>query len=324
MDRNIKRMLMKRLRLIQAQPATDYFAWQTEVNLHNLIDLGYNGNYIDVIGAYTDKPSDSWLKLQQKFPFVRFFFYKDDMKVKNYAPAVQANVLKKHFKAHPYLSEEAIFFHDCDFIFTKFFDFGPYLNDDKWYFSDTISYVGGKYIESKSTKTVNGKGLLDGMCSVVGLCACKVRSSQDSSGGAQKLMKNVTAEYWEEVEEDSINLYNWLLQEKDKYSETGKNDIQIWTASMWSELWNAWKHGHEVIVPKEFDFAWATCPVEKWDLLSFYHNAGVTNNDKGLFYKAKYMNETPYGTDLDIDKDRCSSRYYEVIKEVAKKSVLIS
>ena len=317
-------MSMKQLRFMQAQPATDYFAWQVEVNLHNMLDLGYNGNYIDVVGAYVDVISDSWLKLQQKFPYVRFFFYKDDMKVRNYTPAVQANVLKKHFKAHPYLSEEAIFFHDCDFIFTKKFNFAPFQHDDNWYFSDTISYVGTEYIQSKGTKTVDGKSLLDGMCSVVGLCACKVRASQEHSGGAQKLMKNVTHEYWAEVEDDAINLYNWLLQEKDKYSETGENDIQIWTASMWSELWNAWKHGHNVIVPKEFDFAWATCPVEKWDLLSFFHNAGVVSAESGLFFKAAYIHDHPYNTDLDINKGVCSSKYYEAVKETAKKSVLIN
>ena len=84
----------------------------------------------------------------------------------------------------------------------------------------------------------------------------------------------------------SINLYNWLLQEKDNYGDAEVNDIQIWTASMWSELWNAWKHGHEVRVPVEFNFCWATCPIEKWDLLSFFHNAGVVNDKVGLFYKA--------------------------------------
>ena len=235
----------------------------------------------------------------------------------NYPPAIQAHILKKHFTVFPELSKDAIFFHDCDFVFTKYFDFEPFIHDENWYFSDTRSYVASEYIESK------GRGLLEGMCQVVGLCACTVRAKKESSGGAQKLMKNLTAAYWEEVETDSINLYNWLLQEKDNYGEAEVNDIQVWTASMWSELWNAWKHGHNVIVPEEFDFAWATCSVAKWDSLSFYHNAGVVSDKNGMFFKAAYVNTFPYHENLELSPDRCSSKYFEMVKKTGETSVLI-
>ena len=308
---------MRKLRLIQAQPATDYYAWQVEVNLKSTLGFGYNGNYIDVVASYKDSIPQSWLKLQQAYPYVRFFFYRDEMGDCNYAPAIQSHILKKHFTAFPELSEDAIFFHDCDFIFTKHFDFEPFLHDDNWYFSDTRTYVGSEYIESK------GSGLLEGMCQVVGLCACTVRSKKEGSGGAQKLMKNVTAEYWAEVEEDSVNLYNWLIQNKDNYGDAEVNDIQIWTASMWAELWNAWKYKHNVIVPTEFNFSWATCPAAKWDLLSFYHNAGVTDSKRGMFFKAAYIDKLPYGEELELSPDVCSSKYFEIVKETGKTSVLI-
>tara|TARA_R110000751_G_scaffold94339_1_gene184113 strand:- start:1529 stop:2458 length:930 start_codon:yes stop_codon:yes gene_type:complete len=308
---------MKRLVQMSAQPANDYYAWQTEVYLDNFLGLGYNGNNIEVVAAYLDFIPDSWIKLQQKYPHVRFFFYLDDMGECNYPPAVQAHMLKKHFKKFPELSEAAVFFHDCDFIFTKYFDFSKFQHDDNWYFSDTISYVGADYIDSK------GEGLLDAMASVVGLCSCKVRANQENSGGAQKLMKNLTAEYWAEVEEDSINLYNWLLQEKDKYGDAEKNDIQIWTASMWSELWNAWKYNHNVIVPKEFDFCWATCHIDKWDTVSFFHNAGVVDSKSAMFFKAGYIETLPYLEDLEIDDQRCSNKYFNAVKATGETSVLI-
>lgn len=304
--------------MISAQPATDYYAWQVEVYLNNFLDLGYNGNYIDVLGAYRGSVPESWIKLQQEFPYVRFFFYSDDMGECNYPPAIQSHIMKKHLESHPEISKEAVFFHDCDFVFTRHFDFSKFLDDDVWYFSNTVSYVGAKYIDSK------GKGLLDDMCKVVGLCSCKVRGEQENSGGAQKLMKNLTPEYWAEVEEDAVNLYNWLIQNKDRYGDAEVNDIQIWTASMWSELWNAWKHGHKASVPEEFNFAWATCPIEKWDMLSFYHNAGVVNDRSGMFFKAAYINKLPYGEDIELSKDRCSSKYFELIQSTGKKSVLIS
>ena len=91
---------------------------------------------------------------------------------------------------------------------------------------------------------------------------------------------------------------------------------------MWSELWNAWKLGRSVKVPKEFDFAWATCPSSRWDAVSFFHNAGVPGGDTTMFHKASYQNTLPYGLDLSIDKGRCSYYYYEWIKKVENKTCL--
>jgi hypothetical protein len=89
---------MMNLRMMSAQPAIDYYAWQVEVYLTNFIGLGYNGNNIDVVAGYQDSVPESWRKIQQKFPYVRFFFYEDTMGVCKYLPSIQAHLLKKHFK----------------------------------------------------------------------------------------------------------------------------------------------------------------------------------------------------------------------------------
>jgi len=298
------------LRLLSAQPATDYYAWQVEVYLHNFLKLGYNGNYIDVVSGYRGLVPESWRKIQQKFPYVRFFFYENKMADGLYSPAIQAHILEQHFKQHPYLQNDAIFFHDCDFIFTKFFDFSPYLNDDNWYFSDTISYIGSEYIRSK------GEEVLDAMCKTIGISKEIVIQNQKKSGGAQKLMKNVTADYWREVYENSINLYETLKSVSHIKKEGDPNGIQVWTASMWSELWTAWKRGFNTEVPREFDFCWATCPIERWSDVSFFHNAGVADNKSGMFFKAEYIDKLPYATNLQINDKRCSYNYYKQLKSI--------
>jgi hypothetical protein len=296
------------LRLLSAQPATNYYAWQVEVYIHNFLKLGYNGNFIDVVASYKEGVPASWRTLQQKFPYVRFFFYEDTRIDTEYSPAVQAHMLEKHFTQHPYLEQDAIFFHDCDFIFTKRFDFSPYLNDNNWYLSDTISYIGGDYIKSK------GEAVLDKMCETVGIKREVVEANQKNSGGAQKLMKNVNADYWRQVYDNSINLYRELKKVSHVKKNDDPNGIQIWTASMWAELWTAWKLGHTVIVPKEFDFCWATCPIERWNDLSFFHNAGVPNNESGMFFKADYINKYPYLDNVDVSAKRCSYNYYNHLK----------
>ena len=314
-----------KFKFISAQPATDYYAWQVEVYLDNFISLGYNEADIDVVcSIQRDSIPDSWMKLASKHPMVRFSFYIDNDPNRNYLPAVQAHILKHHFSRYRELEDYAIFFHDCDFVFTKYFDFEPYLNDDNWYFSNVDHYIGADYLESKGyKKDDNSIMLLDMMAKVVGICACKVRANRGRAGGAQKLMKKVTSEYWKEVEEDSINLYNWLLQNKDDYGDSDVNDIQIWTASMWSELWNAWKRGKNVMTPKEFDFCWATDHESKWYDKSFFHNAGVVDDKSGMFFKSSYVTKLPYNEDLDIDPDRCSKMYYDIVKNVGENSVLL-
>ena len=297
------------IRFLSAQPATDYYAWQVEVYLHNFLKLGYDS--IDVVGAIEDGVPLSWQKLRNKFKTVNFYFYISDMPSDEYPPAIQSHILSKHFKQHKYLKDYAIFFHDCDFIFTKYFDFSRYLHDNTWYFSDTISYIGAEYIRGK------GEEVLEAMCGTIGIEKEIVINNQKNSGGAQKLMKNLTSEYWDEVYRNSINLYRTLKQVKDIKKEGDPNGIQIWTASMWSELWTAWKRGYHIEVPKEFDFAWATCPSERWNDVYFFHNAGVPNSNSEMFFKADYIDRLPYLDNIkNLNKKRCSYKYYQLLKSI--------
>jgi hypothetical protein len=223
--------------------------------------------------------------------------------------------LQKHFKKHPDLTNDVFFFHDADFVFTKYLDFTPYIGGDTWYFSDTISYIGYDYIMSK------GEEVLKAMCNQVGISRKLVEFNKNRSGGAQKLMKNLTYHYWQKVENDSIALYEILNNMQHVKKEGDPNGIQAWTASMWAELWNAWCFGHHVEVPRDFDFAWATCPSSLWDELYFFHNAGVMSSNDGMFHKASYMHTLPFDTNLTVDPSRCSHKYYEMIKSM--KSCLV-
>lgn len=304
------------LKYISVQPAIDYFAWQTEVYLRNFLSLGILGEDIHVLGAYENKVSENWIKLTEDFPTVNFFFYRDTRKDKTYIPSIQAHLMRKHFTKYRELEDHAFFFHDSDFTFTRKFDMSPYLNDDKWYFSDTISYIGANYIKSKSPE------LLKKMCDLVGISVEVVEANQENSGGAQKLMKNLTPEYWAEVERNSNDLFT-KLGDLDQYkSEQDPYPLQIWCASMWAELWNAWKFNHEVNVPQTFNFCWATDPVSKWHENYFFHNAGVTETDTDLFFKGAYINKLPYGKKLELNRDKCSYLYFNQIKKAARYSHL--
>jgi hypothetical protein len=161
-----------------------------------------------------------------------------------------------------------------------------------------------------------GEEVLDAMCEVVGIDKSVVKNNQLNSGGAQKLFKNIDYKYWEMVEEYSNKLYDKLSNMQHIKRKEDPYGIQAWTSSMWAELWTGWKLGHQIVVPPEFDFCWATCPSSRWDDVYFFHNAGVPSSNQGMFYKAQYMDKLPFNEGLKLSDSRCSYMYYNIIESV--------
>lgn len=320
---------MKNLRYICVQPRLLYYAWQVEVMLNNFIKHGINPNNIDILVAWN--PNDlttsvevnveSWNKLANRYNNVRFFFYQDTREQPiHYISSVRPNILKQHFAAHPELEHEAIFYHDCDIVFTQTPNLGKFLNDDVWYLSNTNSYINYDYVVSK------GQDVYDRMCSIVNIDPIIPKLMNSNSGGAQYLMKNVNASYWEKVEKDSEQLFYQITQlnaEKVK-QDPSHHPLQIWCADMWAVLWNGWLKGNETKVVPELDFSWATDNIERWNERLIYHNAGATCACGRQFYKGAYMSELPYFiTENNFKSSVCSYNYVEEIIETSKKSCLL-
>jgi hypothetical protein len=313
---------------LSCQPAINRYTWEVEVYLHNFLEMGVNPQSIQVVLGYESnlkEMPERWLKLQEYFKNVNFYFYPDTREGNNsYQPSLQSHILEKHWIQNPWLEQESVFFHDADFLFTRPFDFTPFLQDEYWYFSDTISYIGGEYIRSK------GERVLDTMCEVAGIDKQMVLNRQEHSGGAQKLIKGVTAEYWKKVFDTSMKLWKEIPpvshKIKQELKQEGKDyhELQHWTMSMWAELWECWKMGKETRVPKEFDFMFATNPIGDWDRLPFFHNAGILGNQREThFFKGDFDNFLPYRLDIpNITDKQVTKKYYEWIKKVAEKTVL--
>lgn len=317
-----------RVKYISVQPRTLYYAWQVEVMIQNFIKNGINPNDIEILVACSPNPQDLtnmpqsiqlWEKLSNNYNYVRFFYYTENREKSHYISSVRPNVLKQHFIAYPNLKNDAIFYHDCDMIFTQTPDFSKFLNDDVWYVSDTISYIGHDYIVSK------GEDIYNTMCDIVGLHPSIPKNHQNNSGGAQYLMKNVTFQFWDKVEKDSEKLYTDITRLNNiKLSEDPSyHTLQIWCADMWAVLWNAWYYGNRVLVDPYLDFCWPTDLIENnWDKKILYHNAGVVGPGN-LFFKGDYINGLPYSTPNTYAQNYCSYKYFSEIEETASKTVLI-
>mgnify|MGYP003632428745 FL=1 len=313
---------------LSCQPAIDRYTWEVEVYLENFLKMGVPPQQIHLVNGldreWKEIPS-SWRKLQKKYSSVNFWFYYDTRPLdNNYPPSLQAHLLEKHWIHNPQLEKETIFFHDADFILTRPFDFTPFLQDEHWYLSNTISYIGAEYIRSK------GEQVLDKMCSIAGIEKRFVVQNQGGSGGAQKLIKKVDSKYWKDVYDLSMRFWREVpvVSERIKKEKQSKgepyHELQHWTMSMWAELWTGWKLGKSTRVVKEFNFMFATNPIGDWDTYPFFHNAGVMGNDRDkLFYKGDYDSKLPYKLGLlNADKSKASFRYYQWIKEVGATSCL--
>jgi hypothetical protein len=310
-------MLTKKVIFMSVQPDVPYFHWQVEVMIHNFIKVGINPNWIEVLWAVDGNPSPEVLKLAQQYSNVRFFFYpKRIAKNHGYIPILRPDSLEQHFERFPELRGDVILYHDSDIIFRELPDFDSMREDHYWYLSDTVSYIGARYIKSKSDE------LFKEMCEIAKIDPELVENNELNSGGAQYLMKGVTSEYWKYVKETSLELYRYMADRESKErtqlsQEELKtyNPVQKWCADMWAVLWGAWRSGAQVKLSKELEFSWGTSSLSDYDRHKIMHNAGVTNSNEGrLFYKGEFINKDPFQADFsNINPNTASAKYVEAI-----------
>jgi hypothetical protein len=316
---------------VSAQPDTIYFHWQVELYLYQFSKHGPEiADRCYALLGYRDKPSPYSQELAKKFPHV--ICYKDtrNLTVPNYyIPSIRPHLLKQFFKEYPALGSN-VFYHDSDIFLVQMPKFELLLNDPISYVSDTISYIGYNYIQSSQRfyknkyPELSDTSLIDTMCECVGISAEIVKQNQANSGGAQYLLKNIDAEFWNETETACQTIYSKTSEFNRKY-KISSGDLQIWTADMWAVLWLLWKRNKATRVHKELDFSWATFNVKEYHSYNIFHLAGITSdNCKGKFYKGAYTNKNIFKEYLNnktmfdsIDPTSATFEYVKVIKEYA-------
>lgn len=305
------------MKYICAQPANTYYAWQVEVMLYNFKRRGIALSDVHIVCAIDEEIPQEWVKLRDGYE-AKFYFYPDRRRTKQYVSSIRPNILKQHFREYPYLSNETIFYHDCDMIFSHVLNTAQFEGNDVWYGSNTNSYINYDYIVSK------GQDIFDKMVEVVGIDPQLVIDNNENCIGAQYILKGVDVGFWHDVQVNSENLFieitkmnNIKRQEDPEY-----HTLQIWCADMWALLWNGWKRGNITRIHPDLEFSWATSTEEDYYKYNIFHNAGVTSPQDDLFYKAQYTNNPPYGLNLQLKDGRASKKYYEWIQKVETSSVL--
>lgn len=323
---------MGKILFVTAQPDVPYFIWQIKLYVHNFIEKGIDPSQIHVILSIphrNEEPSKESLKLKDFGINVHHF--KDERIKKQYIPSIKPYLISKWLETNPNYGK-IFFLHDADIIFRELPSFDRLLDDDVSYLSDTIGYIGYKYImdcceryEKNHPSSEKGQ-LIKEMADVIGIDVDVIKDNQDNSGGGQYLIKNTTPELWKKIYEDCTPLYNQMLDYQKRFP-ISPGEIQFWTAEMWALLWNLWLSNHKTKITKELDFSWATDSIEIYEKRPILHMAGVTDDLKTRkFYKGEFINVDPIQKLIDeptffdfIEKTSSTIKYIDNMKSYIKK-----
>lgn len=306
---------------LSAQPDAFYFTWQIELQVFNFNNLGISPKDIHVLIAY-----DPEIGLQRHFEELikklegcaSFYTYPDKRIKPQYASSIRPHIITQHVERFPELQAETIFYHDSDIIFRALPDFSRMMSNEKWYVSDTKTYLDSNYIKMAGTES-----LLQQMCDALGINVQKVINQDTNCGGAQYLLKKVPIYFWKKLEIDAENLYiimNKFNAENASFIEKSKptKKIQSWCADMWAILWNALLDNRSVEIHNEMNFCWADSPISFWYKNKILHYTGnVSRENTKIFRKTNYsVFEPNYDRGLnEIDCNSCSAPLVDLIKK---------
>jgi len=307
---------MKDLKFICAQPDDTYYTWQVHLWLESLKNIGHSDKAIVLVytPSFREK-SDKWQKIADLYPEAQFAYYKDSGDVSQqlgtYIPVLRPYVLMKYFQEHPEMTSKAVFYCDCDILFTDKFNIDAYIDDEINYLSDTNSYINASYFDSKIKDVLPEKleeyktrDILAELTSLIGINRQIAEANNEHSGGAQYFLKNVDANFWYKVMNDCIIIRKYLQHINKQFFANEDKGFQSWCADMWAVLWNLWLKDHETKNIPEMEFSWASDPIEKVEKLGLFHNAGIISRDMGYpaFYKGIYhTGKDPFkDTHLDV------------------------
>ena len=333
---------MKDLKYICVQPDDQYYTWQVHMWLESLKNRGDIDKAIVLIFTPKDREvNKKWKQVTDLYPEAEFHFYKDEHDVSSllgiYIPVLRPYTLWRHWKEHPELSDKAIFYCDSDVLFTEAFDVQKYIDDDVCYLSDTQSYIGASYFDSKVRDVLPAKleeyktrDILAEIGSVIGISREEAVEKDKDSGGAQYLLKNIDAAFWNKVMNDCILIRSYLQKINKEFFESENKGFQSWCADMWAVLWNLWVREKEVKVIDEMGFSWAPDPITKLETHPIFHNAGIVSTQMdgyNCFYKGKYHSGGDPTKDPHLDvvlndemsKPRCTWYYANELKKLSNK-----
>lgn len=296
---------------ISAQPDEVYFLWQLELQLFNFHSMGIGNEFIHILVGYKPEKGihPQFKEFADNHKEVQIFFYPDNRKRKKYLSSIRPHLLAHHFKQHPELEKETIFYHDSDILFTDIPNWDNLCKDEVWYASDTRSYLDSKYFRQFVDDNEFTR-----ICGLLSLTPKDVIKQDANAGGAQYILKKCTAEFWKKVENDCELLFTYL-HNRQKHSTYIQKGLQIWCTDMWVIWWNAILQNRSFRIHPDLDFCWADSPSDELKSKKILHYTGSKRSDISIFEKTLYQTHSPFYSDLSqIMRSTCSQFVVKIIQ----------
>lgn len=297
----------KDLTVLSVVEDRDYLLWQQEVQSYYMNEKYPHINF-EVVVLYEGEAPSKWANYLSTISNTSYYKIDNDF-YKSYKASYKP--LGIHYRIND-LSKpliENILAIDSDVIINKNLDYNSLFENSDWILSNCENYLGYKYLSKNLTED-----RLQELADIVGISIDKVKSIE-KAGGAQYLYKNTSKHMnlFEKMAIDSVNLYNHLKV----IAEEDNSKIQIWTAEMWSQLWNI-----ELVtnarVLECMDFCMAPDPIHEMNTKTFTHFAGSPPEDS--FRKTIYKNAFTADLSNVTNQSNCAWYWKTLVEKYKSKS----
>jgi len=278
--------MTEKLKFISAQPSDFNYTWEIDVQCNNFREMKISDSYIVLVYVKSELDLKHWKVIENKYKEVKFRYYTGELDTHLYEPIIRPYCLKKFFETEK--EDIAYFYLDSDVIFRELPDFSEMLKDDIVYQSDTSSYLDYTYLKLKEAEgKIPEHEVISELAKIGEITVDLIKSYNAKTGGAQYLLKNIDADFWQDVFDKSLAIRKYLYYGSDgvnkKYFNSEPAGFQSWCADMWAVNFSLWKRGIKTDIHKELSFCWTTDSKEKWFAHKLFHNAGACR--KGMFDK---------------------------------------
>ena len=133
------------------------------------------------------------------------FTYAAERDQTDYIPSIRPYLWWQVFLAqHPEAENETYLYIDSDVIFREWPDFATLPDTKRWFGSDCSGYIGADYL----LKCEKGPEIVTNMARICGITEEQLKTTPGA--GAQWVIKNPTAAFWERAYHDSNAIHNYF------------------------------------------------------------------------------------------------------------------
>lgn len=290
-------------------PDHRYYLWQMLVQAAHFREVGYEDDAHFLI-VYFGEPSETLRRLYESDDLRCYLHaYPDTREERGYSASMKPWLLAQYFDQFPEQVSVVHNYLDPDVMFTHPMDFTPFERDDgRWFGSDTRSYTGAQYIREK------GEQLFLDLCAIADVSPDLVLEHDHNTIGAQYFIKDAGADFWSNVERNSVRAYHHMVETAERYKPEGHQyPIQAWCSEMYMQQFETLRAGFTPVADERLQFHWANHDAASWDDRAYFHNAGVTRENGRDFCKIRWQS-SPFRKEITVAPESASSRYVEMIR----------